>query len=77
LVDLDTSDFGYTVDEVEAIVEDEDDIEQAQAAARSLIAELIGDAWSMSTAQGKLEYYLEKNRPDVYDMLMDCGVMKK
>jgi thiamine-triphosphatase len=77
-VDLDTTDFGYAVGEVEVVVEDKTDIDSARLRIRSLI-ESLRDANEDEDPQqvtGKLEYYLQRNRPTLYGICLDSGVIR-
>lgn len=78
-VDLDATDFGYTVGEVEAVVEDKDATTSARklVQARKLVHELIQETGGSASGRvaGKLEYYLQRNCPDVFQICIDCGVV--
>lgn len=76
-VDLDTTDFGYSVGEVEAVVKAEEEVE----AARELITTLVSRINEESTtkeppAVGKLEFYLERNQLKLYQACIGFGVIK-
>jgi hypothetical protein len=71
-IDIDVTqvnDHMYAIGEVEAVVEKEEDIDNA----RSLISELIQELNVSSPGikvDGKLEYYLKKNIPELLEMPM-------
>lgn len=71
-VDLDATNFEYAVGEVEAIVEDAEHIDSARELVQELIQEIGGES---DKAAGKLEYYLQMNRPEVYKICIDCNVL--
>lgn len=75
-VDLDATDFDYGVGEVEAVVDNDDDIENARRSIKDLIEALTGGSNNIP-ASGKLEFYLEKYRPRIFEILVDCGVIRK
>lgn len=77
VVDLDGTDFGYTVGEVEIIVHNDEGIEEAQKVVKGLIGDITGNEKDGAQALGKLETYLIANRPDVYDACISSGSMKK
>ena len=75
-VDLDSTNTGHAVGEVEAVVENDKDIPGAQKLVHDLIAELCGGS-NDGPALGKLEHFLIHNRPDHYDLCVRSGVIKK
>ena len=75
-VDLDATDFDYCVGEVEAVVDNDSDIEHARKCIKDLIEALTGKTDSVP-AVGKLEFFLERNRPLIYEALVSCGVIRK
>jgi thiamine-triphosphatase len=77
-VDLDTTDFGYAVGEVEVVVEDRTDIDSARLRIRSLIESLrdADEDEDPPQATGKLEYYLQRNRPLLYGICLESGVIR-
>ena len=103
-VDLDQTDFGYNVGEVEVVVptssNDDDNSKDASSSAvrdaKRLIQELIdllssapapGSAGEASSsmdqteakavvAKGKLEYFLQTQRPEVYSILEEVGLAR-
>ena len=78
-IDLDTTDFGHAVGEVEAVVESEDELPLARARIQETLEQLLGsknnEALTNKPAQGKLEVYIETRRPELYRILVDAGVM--
>ena len=95
VVDLDTTDFGYAVGEVEAVVQRPDQVPAARAAIAEFLDTLLlrlydnddeeqddenhdhgdGDQAPKAAAVGKLEYYLQTRRPDVYQIMVEAGVV--
>mmetsp|Transcript_8323 Transcript_8323/g.17981 ORF Transcript_8323/g.17981 Transcript_8323/m.17981 type:complete len:341 (-) Transcript_8323:2-1024(-) len=82
-VDIDKTDFGYMVGEVEAVLDDvsgnKAKVESAKENIRKLvdlisIREMKEDE-SSSAAIGKLEYYLINNQRDHYDACVKSGAM--
>ena len=84
-VDVDTTDFGHQVGEVEAILDDsiadKAEIKKAKESISKLVdliscreSETAADDSSMA-AIGKLEYYLMKNHRDHYDACVEAGVI--
>jgi thiamine-triphosphatase len=71
-VDLDATDFEYAVGEVEAVVEDAAHVDSARRRIKDLIHEIGG---ASDKAAGKLEYYLQTNRPDIYQICIVCRVL--
>lgn len=77
-VDLDVTNTGYSVGEVEMVVDDKDQIENAYKRVQSLISELTeGSAPLEGPATGKLEQFLITHRPDHYEACLQAGVIKK
>lgn len=79
-VDLDETDFGHAVGEVEMVVEDEACVDSARTQVREWVTKLqesTVDSSSVSpiSAMGKLEYYLYHYRPHVYRVCVECGVL--
>ena len=76
-VDIDGTDYGYTVGEVETVVTTDDEVNDAKEKVQQVIVEITGEESSGSSpAIGKLETYLIKNRPDVYEACIRSGSMK-
>jgi thiamine-triphosphatase len=79
-VDLDTTDFGYAVGEVERVVHRQEDVKAARTHVQALIAEIICNNGVSSVsdvpAVGKLEYFLKRNRPDIYQACVESGTIR-
>jgi hypothetical protein len=73
-VDLDGTDYGYTVGEVELVVQTNDEIDKARDRVQVVIQEITGNG--SSRALGKLETYLIENKPEVYDACVKAGSMR-
>jgi thiamine-triphosphatase len=73
-VDLDTTDFGYAVGEVERVVHRQENVEAARTQVQALIAELCNGV--SDPAVGKLEYFLKRNRPDIYQACVESGTIR-
>jgi adenylate cyclase class IV len=81
VVDLDATDFGYGIGEVEIVVNHESEIEKARERIGQLILTLRGtkgegEGGSSPQAKGKLEYFLEKNCPALYELCLQIGVLQ-
>lgn len=77
-VDLDVTDTGYSVGEVEMVVEDKDQIKDANRRVQLLIAELTeGSTPCEGPATGKLEQFLITHRNEHYEACLDAGVIKR
>lgn len=77
-VDLDVTNTGYSVGEVEMVVDDKDQINGAYKRVQSLISELVkGSAPVEGPATGKLEQFLIAHRPDHYEACVKAGVIKR
>lgn len=79
-VDLDETDFGHAVGEVEMVVENETNVESARTKVREWVIRLqetssTVEESSPPLAMGKLEYYLYHFRPQVYNVCIQCGVL--
>jgi CYTH domain len=80
-VDLDTTDFGYGVGEVEVVVANSGEVSKIRDLIRQL-SEYFGqetavaEASSTAITVGKLEYYLQRYRRDLYQVCIDAGTMK-
>lgn len=72
-VDLDVADFGYSVGEVELVVQSEGDVPEAVERVDSLCA-LIASPGDVPP-QGKLEAYMLVHCPDHFDRLVSAGVL--
>ena len=76
-VDLDATNTGHTVGEVETLC-DESEVELGKQRVQSLIEKLIVKQHaSQQTAIGKLEHFLMNNRPDHYAACVASGVIQK
>jgi hypothetical protein len=75
IVDLDGTDFGYTVGEVETVVNSEEDVEAARQRVSQFVNFLAPDSavTGDSPAIGKLEYYMVLNRQDQYEACVHSG----
>jgi thiamine-triphosphatase len=73
-VDLDVTNYGYMVGEVEIVVETKDEVQEAQHRieefARFLLPSLDSEA---EPAVGKLEHYLMAHRPEFYRACVERG----
>ena len=84
-VDIDATDFGYGVGEVEALLNKSDDMADARKRIGRLVAEICAasdqtksvpsDAVKLPTV-GKLENYLMTKRPEHYDAIINAGIFK-
>ena len=72
-VDVDVTDSGHAIGEVEAVVAGADEVFDAKMLITKLV-DLIGGSPNVK-AEGKLEYFLRKNRPDVYQICIDIGLL--
>jgi len=75
-VDLDATDFGYMVGEVEAIVSHENDVTAAKEKIGRLVENIVGKIDNGEPALGKLEMYLIERSPDHYKACIKAGAMK-
>lgn len=84
-VDIDATNFGYGVGEVEAILTKEDDMADARKRIGKLVAQISGantnendymSASSKLPPLGKLETYLIDRRRDHYDAIIAAGIFK-
>jgi hypothetical protein len=77
VVDLDATNTGYGVGEVETLVEEASDIAKAKERVQSLISRITENINSDDgPAIGKLEHYLINNRPQHYQACIESGVIK-
>ncbi|XP_026538871.1 thiamine-triphosphatase isoform X1 [Notechis scutatus] len=74
-VDLDEVDFGYTVGEVEAVVQRLEDIPEALEKIEKFSKQL--GLKEKTAIPGKMSVYLQRFRPAHYKALMGAGVVKK
>mmetsp|Transcript_16629 Transcript_16629/g.47734 ORF Transcript_16629/g.47734 Transcript_16629/m.47734 type:complete len:301 (+) Transcript_16629:59-961(+) len=87
-VDIDATDFGYGVGEVEAILNKGDDMADARKRIGQLVAEICAassdqtESVTPSTATGelptvgKLETYLMEKRPEHFNAIITAGIFK-
>jgi thiamine-triphosphatase len=76
VVDLDTTDFGYAVGEVERLVTNSSDIAAARRDLATWLVTVLGEeALAGPPPVGKLEYYLQTRQPHVYDILVEEGLV--
>ena len=84
-VDIDATDFGYGVGEVEAILSKGDDMVDARKRIGRLVADICAasnqkepttSAASELPTFGKLETYLMEKRPEHYDAIINAGIFK-
>jgi adenylate cyclase class IV len=76
-IDIDRTDFGHTVGEVETVVTSDEEVDGAKALVQQVIIIINGEESSGSLpALGKLESYLIQNRPEVYEACVKSGSMK-
>ena len=77
-MDLDETDTGHSVGEVESVVQDASQVQEAKERVKELVAKLTdGNNSSDGPAIGKLEDYLIKNRPGHYEACLKAGVLKR
>lgn len=77
-VDLDRTDFGYRVGEVEIVVADRQDVVAARQEIATFLRQLIPSSngnGGNSQPPGKLELYLMNRRPDIYHACVKAGSM--
>ena len=72
-IDLDSTDFHYSVGEVESVVHTEEEISAARTHVQELVAKLCNGV--PDPARGKLEYFLKRNRPDMYEDCVQSGTI--
>lgn len=77
IVDLDSTNTGHTVGEVETVCRNESEVAVGKQRVEKLIAELTGNTKSDGRAAiGKLEHFLLNNRPDHYAACVASGVLQ-
>ncbi|KAL3778880.1 hypothetical protein ACHAW5_007371 [Stephanodiscus triporus] len=77
-VDIDRTDFGHMVGEVEAVFGDFSvDLSHVEAAKEKIskLVDLISSQGELGSTIGKLEYYLINNQRDHYDACVKSGVL--
>lgn len=72
-IDVDETNFGYSLCEVECMVENEGDILKAEENIKKFISDRGIDPTRL--AVGKLVMYLKKNKPEHFKKLVDCKVL--
>lgn len=79
IVDLDATDYGYMVGEVEMVVYNKADVAAARARVKAFAAQLVPDSNNDKAVAplGKLEFYMIQNRPDHYNACITTGSMQK
>lgn len=78
-VDIDATEFGYGVGEVEAILGTDDDMADARRRISQLVAEISGGNTSEESnlpPLGKLETYLIERRRKHYEAIKNAGIFK-
>lgn len=75
VVDLDMTDFGHAVGEVELVCDTSTDVEAAQARLKAWIESVLDQTTVGPPPMGKLEYYISTKRPDVYQVLVEEGLL--
>jgi predicted adenylyl cyclase CyaB len=71
-IDLDQVDFGYNIGEIELMVEDHGQMQEAL----DKITEFAGkNNLSLLPVRGKVVEYLKRNKPEHYQKLKDAGVV--
>lgn len=73
VIDFDITDFGYSICEVELMVEDESEIKQALEKIEKFRKE---NNLSSKPVRGKLVEYIYRNRPEHYQSLREAGVIR-
>jgi adenylate cyclase class IV len=77
-VDLDATNTGHSVGEVETVVETDGEVLEAKARVEALIAKLTENSGSdEGPAVGKIEHFLMNYRPEHYDACVKSGVMQE
>jgi CYTH domain len=76
-VDLDQTNLGYAVGEVEKCVHTESEVEKANNDIATLLDRILEGKPRQDPPRGKLEHYLKTNRPEHYEALIRQGVIQK
>jgi len=77
-VDIDATDFGHMVGEVEQVVNREEDVSASKEHIKEIISQIIGGQGSDHTpVLGKLELYMIRNRKKHFDACVKGGSMKE
>jgi adenylate cyclase class IV len=72
-VDLDATNFGYMVGEVEMVVETNEEVDAARQQIKDFLRQLIPTQEVRQPAVGKLERYLMEHRPEHYQACVEGG----
>lgn len=76
-VDIDCTDFGYLVGEVEQVVDNENDVGAAKRLVQKTIEQISGmSSVDVKNVLGKLELYMIRNRKRHFDECVKQGSMK-
>jgi len=73
-IDLDILDFGYTIGEVELLIEDDDDVAAAEAKIEAFAKEY--GLKGLPQSGSKFAEYLRRKNKSYYDILVKGGVIK-
>ena len=76
-VDLDQTNLGYAVGEVEKVVHEESEVHQANEQISAIIDQILEGKPRQDPPSGKLEHYLKIHRPDHYRKLLERGVLQQ
>ena len=76
-VDLDQTNLGYAVGEVEKVVHEESEVHQANEQISAIIDQILEGKPRQDPPCGKLESYLKIHRPDHYRKLLEKGVLQQ
>ena len=75
-IDIDVADFGHSVGEIEAVVDNEDKISEARNQIDAIMKEMgIESANPEDKAEGKLEMFLRTQRPNHFRLCIEAGVL--
>ena len=72
-IDLDEVDFGYKIEEIELLVNDESEMLKATEKIASFAKEM---GLALAPVRGKVIEYLNRNGPEHYQALIDAGVIR-
>lgn len=77
-VDLDGTQYGHMVGEVEAVVYSDSEVSSAKGRIKSLIQEIVPEEDTSSQVPvGKLEHYLIRHRPEHYKACVEGGSIQE
>lgn len=76
-VDLDRTEHGYTVGEVETVVEDDSKIDEGTEEVKAFLRQLLPGNVPDTPAVGKLENYLMTHRPEHYEACIRGGSIQR